>query len=149
MTAPVRPRPASSTRKARPSLQALLKSTVDEQVQQIRAGFPVAWLDQFLEETGLPQAETLAVLLLPLRTLARRRNTGRLSAVESDRLFRLARLFEQAVELFEGNREAAARWFAGPVHALGHVSPLEMSATEAGAHEVHLVIGRLEYGVYT
>lgn len=131
------------------SLPEFLRADAARQVSQIQAGFPVDWFDQFLAESGLAASQVLAVLMLPQRTLVRRRSAGLLALQESDRLARLARLFEQAVVLFEGDREAAARWFSQPVRALGFVSPLEMARTEAGSHEVGLVIGRLEHGVYT
>ena len=61
----------------------------------------------------------------------------------------VASLFEQAVDLFEGDAAAARRWLAAPNRALGGESPLSFAETEPGVREVERLIGRLEHGVVT
>ena len=68
---------------------------------------------------------------------------------ESERLLRLALVFEKAVELFEGNADAARDWLKAPNKALAGESPLTIVETEIGAREVEDLIGRLEHGVFT
>jgi putative toxin-antitoxin system antitoxin component (TIGR02293 family) len=72
---------------------------------------------------------------------------GRLQPDESDRLVRAARIFAQAVGLFEGDEEAARRWLTSPQPALGGSTPWDYAATEIGAREVENLIGRLEHGI--
>ncbi len=93
--------------------------------------------------------DTAEVLFMSERTLQRRKTEGRLHADESDRLLRLSRVFGKAVELFEGDTEAALRWMKKPLPALGLVSPLAMTKTEPGAIEVERLIGRTEHGVFS
>lgn len=62
---------------------------------------------------------------------------------------RLARLTEAAIELFEGDTEAAQGWMKAPRAVLGGKTPLEMAATEIGAREVENLILRLEDGVFS
>jgi putative toxin-antitoxin system antitoxin component, TIGR02293 family len=83
------------------------------------------------------------------RTLERRKADGRLKAAESERLVRLARLFELAAELFQGDTVRAARWMQVRRDALDRESPFSYSRTEAGAREVENLIGRLEHGVFS
>ena len=83
------------------------------------------------------------------RTLNRRKKTGKLEPGESDRILRVGRVFGRALELFEGNNEAARHWFMSPQRALGNESPAELAKTEFGAYEVERLIGRLEHGVFT
>jgi putative toxin-antitoxin system antitoxin component (TIGR02293 family) len=84
---------------------------------------------------------------IPERTLARRRSRGKFTPEESERLLRLGTVFEQAVELFEGDNAAALRWLTAPRKALEGKTPLAYARTELGAREVEDLIGRLEHGV--
>lgn len=71
----------------------------------------------------------------------------RLTPHESDRAWRIAVAFQRTVDLFDGNAETARCWFNTPSIALGGHSPIEYLDTEAGASEIHDLIGRLEHGV--
>ena len=118
-------------------------------VQAIGSGFPFATLERVRKETGLPMERLATSMGLSPRTPTRRKKEKKLSAYESDRLVTVTRLLTQAVELFEGNKASALRWFVQPNRALGNLSPLEMAATETGAREVENLIGRLEHGVFS
>ncbi|MCI0641798.1 MAG: DUF2384 domain-containing protein [Gemmataceae bacterium] len=113
------------------------------------AGLPFARLTRFQKTSGFPLERIARVLHIPARTLARRKKSGRLKPDESERLLRLARLFDQAIDLFEGDVAAAAQWFREPVRGLAEQAPLTFAETEFGAREVENLIGRLEHGVYT
>jgi putative toxin-antitoxin system antitoxin component (TIGR02293 family) len=68
---------------------------------------------------------------------------------ESDRLLRAGRVFGRALELFDGDTNAARNWLSKPQPALGGGVPLELAETEVGAREVEAAIGRIEHGVYS
>jgi putative toxin-antitoxin system antitoxin component (TIGR02293 family) len=86
---------------------------------------------------------------IPERTLARRKTAGKLAPDESERLLRIANLFEKCVELFEGDVTAAVNWLTSPKKALNQERPLMYARTEFGAREVEDLIGRLEHGVFS
>jgi putative toxin-antitoxin system antitoxin component (TIGR02293 family) len=109
----------------------------------------VGELTRFQTASALPYSQLLDAIRLPASTFTRRKKAGRLSADESERLYRLAAAFRRAVELFGGNVAAARAWFTRPCRGLGGVTPLEMTKTEVGAREVGDLIGRLEHGVFT
>lgn len=117
--------------------------------QDIQRGLAFQELEAFQQRSQLPLSAIQRVSLLPPRTWQRRKSEGRLKAVESDRLWRLVRLFGKATELFEGNSPAASAWFQQPIEGLGGCTPLEMAETEVGAREVEELIGRLEHGVFS
>lgn len=118
-----------------------------ELIRQVEKGFSFTALRTLGSRSGIPVATLADVLGIPERTLARRKASGRLSSEESERLLRIARVFEKAVELFEGNQKGALQWLTTPKRALENEPPLTYSRTEVGAREVEDLIGRLEHGV--
>ena len=118
-------------------------------VRQIERGLPVRTLESLADRTGLPIASLAAVVGIPERTLARRKVTGRLTMDESERLLRIAAVFEKATQLFEGDVAGAVTWLTSPRQALENETPLAFSRTEIGAREVENLIGRLEHGVFS
>lgn len=115
----------------------------------VRKGLPFKTLELVGERTRLSVAGVAVLIDLPARTLVRRREEGRLTANESDRLVRLARIFGLAIGLFEGDVDRAKAWFERPQRALGNVTPASAVRTDVGAREVEQLIGRLEHGVVT
>ena len=118
-------------------------------ISQIERGLPFKALESLAVLTGLPVATIALLLRMPERTLARRKAAGRLAPEESERLLRISGVFEDALELFEGNVAAAVTWLTSPKRALGHNTPLAYSRTEPGDREVENLIGRLENGVFS
>lgn len=77
-------------------------------LQAVLKGLPYRVLERFQENSAMSFEAILWVIDVPRRTLTRRKREGRLQPVESDRLLRASRLFGQALELFDGDRDAAA-----------------------------------------
>lgn len=116
-------------------------------LERITEGLSFSAWERLLKATALPRDLASSAVQITPRTLARRKTEGRLHPDESDRLIRLARIFSEALVLFEGDAEAARRWLISPQPALGSVTPLEYSTTEVGSREVEALIGRLEHGI--
>ncbi len=127
--------------------RALGRAVADDADLQsaIREGFPRAVLDEVLRTSGLGLKELASALDLSPRSLQRRRHSGRLAPLESDRLYRLARIFALAQDIL-GDRERAVHWLRTPIRALGHIAPLAALDTEPGARQVENVLGRIAYG---
>lgn len=115
---------------------------------RVDSGLAFDSLAKLSKNSGLPVEEIRTAIGISPRTLARRRNENRLSPEESDRLVSLSRIAAQAIELFGGRVENAARWLTSPNRALGRRTPLEIARNEVGSREVEDLIGRLEHGVY-
>ena len=120
-----------------------------ELIARIERGLPYSAIEHLQRNAGLDPDLLLQWIQIAPRTLARRKAQGHLSAEESDRLLRAARVFGRALELFDGNRAAAAHWLSSKPRALGGATPLEMSRTDLGGREVENLIGRIEHGVYS
>ena len=116
----------------------------------VRAGLPSSALDFLLAELAEwvdSQADVYRVVG-SARTLQRKRtNRLALSADESDRLARLARLLVRAEEAL-GDVEKSRRWLSSPNRSLGGQRPLTLLDSDAGALAVERVLGRIEHGVY-
>jgi len=143
--------PRNRTKRARCGFgAAALGIQVDDAraaVRLVRAGLPFSRLKRFEKVSGLTREKIAHFAAIRKRTLLRRQHTGRLQPDESDRLLRAARIFELAVELFEGDKAAARQWLQSPQLGLGGEVPLEFASTEVGAREVENLIIRLEHGI--
>ncbi len=118
-----------------------------ELVRRVEEGFPYAVLQRLQSVLDLSQAEVANLVQIKARTLARRRDRGRLEPEESDRVLRASRVFGRALRLFEGDLPGARTWLTAPALGLGGDTPLAFIRTEVGAREVESLIGRLEHGI--
>jgi putative toxin-antitoxin system antitoxin component (TIGR02293 family) len=71
-----------------------------------------------------------------------------LTAEESDRMVRLARVLALAKETL-GDMEKAGRWLQTSNRALEGDRPFDRLDTDAGVRSVEQVLGRIAYGVYS
>jgi putative toxin-antitoxin system antitoxin component (TIGR02293 family) len=113
---------------------------------QVRKGLPFAALSAVMEECGISSNVVCEVLQLSSRNFLRRRDQKRLSPVESDRLYRLARVLAHANRVFEDPDESA-EWIQTPNTALGKQQPLTLLDTDIGVQQVDQVLGRIEHGI--
>lgn len=118
-------------------------------LRRLKRGLAFTALERFQRNSGLSTVDLAEAVVIKLRTLHRRKEQGRLEPEESDRLLRVARVFGRALELFEGNAEAARQWLATRQSALGGERPMVLAKTDVGAREVEALADRLEHGVIT
>ena len=116
---------------------------------KVSEGLEFDTVERFQRNTALPMASLSQWLVIPSRTLSRRKSEHRLRPDESDRLLRASRIYAKAIETFGGDREAATRWLGAPQRGLGDAVPLEFARTDVGCREVEDLLGRLEDGVFT
>jgi putative toxin-antitoxin system antitoxin component (TIGR02293 family) len=117
------------------------------EVQEIRNGLPVEAFFQLQENLGVGTTQLAEVVGIPVRTLQRRKDEGRLTKEESDRLDRVRKLLIQATRVFDS--EVSARtWLTRPQIGLAGFVPLDLADTGAGIREVENLLGRIDYGVY-
>ena len=118
-------------------------------IHSIRDGLSYAAYEAVAQRVHLTTEEAISSLLIPRRTLARRKNEGSLDVAAGERVVRLARLAARALEVFDGDDDAVARWLRTPLRALGDASALSLVDTDLGAQEALDVLGRLEQGVFS
>jgi putative toxin-antitoxin system antitoxin component (TIGR02293 family) len=116
-------------------------------ISQIKSGLPVKVFFALKGQLNISAEELAHIVGIAPRTLLRRKQEGRLQKEESERVVRLQRLFEKALDVFE-DRAAAQSWFNSAQLALGGKAPLDYADTELGAREVENLLNRIEHGVF-
>ncbi len=114
-----------------------------------REGLPVKALPALAQELSIELKALAKLVGISDRTLSRRLASGsRLSAEESDRTMRVARVFAMTKDTL-GSAEKASRWLQKRNIALGGEVPLELLDTDMGVRSVEEILNRIEYGLYS
>jgi putative toxin-antitoxin system antitoxin component (TIGR02293 family) len=99
-------------------------------------------LSKFLGESA---SRLMRIIESNERTAQRRKEQGILNADKSDRIARIARVIQRAIEAF-GDKGQAREWIRRPNRTLQGFAPLGLLSTDAGAALVTDELGRIEYG---
>ena len=129
------------------SLGLRLHST-ETVIARLKDGLTMKSFEHLSEAIDLSPTKLAGFASIASRTLARRKQEGKLQRAESEKVFRLASLFDRAVEVL-GDHGRARSWIKAENRALGGKSPLEYADTEIGAREVEDLLGRLDHGVFS
>jgi putative toxin-antitoxin system antitoxin component (TIGR02293 family) len=120
-----------------------------EWMRRIGIGLPAQTAVAFKNALQPTDDQFAALLGLSRRSINRLASEkAALPIVAGDRLYRSARLFALAIDVFE-DRGAAANWLKTPQRALGNVVPVDIATTYIGAAEVETLLGRIAHGVYS
>ena len=120
-----------------------------DRVECVRAGFGVQDAVRTVQSLDIGVEAFARILGCSPRKWIRLRNSASsavLETVESDRLLRFLRVFDEAVSIF-GTPGKARGWFAESVGALGGHTPLSLMDTDAGTCQVATVLGRIKHGI--
>ena len=120
---------------------------VDQLISQLKQGFSTDVFDLLKERLNISDHALSKIVQIPKRTLVRRRTEGRLRTDESERVLRLAQVYDMALSVFGADQKAES-WLKRPARGLGGKVPLEYADTELGAHEVVNLLGRIDHGVF-
>lgn len=128
------------------TIETEIRSELDL-VNAVRKGFPLAVVRYFLSRNYVSVGE-FESLVVPRRTLAhRKKNRQPLTAEQSDRLARLARVTAFASETFQ-NEEKAHHWLRTSNRALNGATPLFLLDTDGGARLVEDELDRISHGLF-
>jgi len=115
--------------------------------REIERGLPLLILEEFSAYSGIAVKDLLEVVI-PARTLKHRRQRQEpLNLDESDRLARVAKVYELAVKVY-GDREDGRKWLCGKKRRFDGKTALEMLRTEAGEHAVAEALIQLDEGMF-
>jgi putative toxin-antitoxin system antitoxin component (TIGR02293 family) len=115
--------------------------------RDIERGVPISVLEEFSAYSGFAMRDLLEVVI-PARTLKHRRQRNEpLSIEESDRVARVARLYELGVKVF-GNPDRARRWLSKSKDRFDGRSPLLMMRTSLGGSAVEEMLYQIDEGMF-
>ena len=117
---------------------------------EVSKGLPVDAINRVCAKLA-PDDTTFRYRIVPKATLARRQRAPRrlLSRDESDRIARVARIWELAMDVWK-SEDAARRFLAEPHMLLRGRVPRDLAVeSEFGARELEELLGRIKYGIPT
>jgi putative toxin-antitoxin system antitoxin component (TIGR02293 family) len=116
-------------------------------LEAVEAGVPVATMDSFVAASGMKQKDVLEVVI-PLRTLKHRKARKEpLTLDESDKLVRLIKVYDLAVQVF-GEKEKAVYWLGEPKRRFEGRTPLQMMRTGLGTGMVEEMLVQIDEGMF-
>jgi putative toxin-antitoxin system antitoxin component (TIGR02293 family) len=115
--------------------------------RDIERGLPLSILEEFSAYSGIPVKGLLDVVV-NARTLKHRRQRQQpLSIDESDRLARVARVYELAVKVYS-DRDDGRVWLCGKKRRFDGKTALEMLRTRAGEQAVQEFLIQIDEGMF-
>lgn len=112
----------------------------------LRKGIPVSVAETIRSELKMSEPDFVQYIGISVSTLKRKRSLqGRLSVQESDRLYRLTRIYSLATAVL-GSKENAREWMMEPQFGLDGARPVELLQTEVGERHIEGFLIRAEYG---
>lgn len=115
--------------------------------KEVERGLPLKTLEEFSAYSGIAVKDLMDVVI-PARTLKHRRQRSEpLNIDESDRLARVARIYELAVKVY-GDREDGREWLSGPMRRFEGKTALSMLRTEAGERAVEEFLIQIDEGMF-
>ena len=125
----------------------LKAENTSELIHQLKDGLTTETFDRLKQQLQVSDNQLCRIIQIPKRTLDRRRIKGRFKTDESERILRIARVFDMALSVF-GKPEKARRWLKHPARGLDGQVPMEYADTGLGAQEVIDLLGRIDYGIF-
>lgn len=124
-------------------------SGIEDLREVVREGLPFRALESLAKAMEVQTAALTKIIRVAPRTLARRKESeSSFNSIESDRIYRVARIMSLSIEVL-GSREKAKEWLSRPNRALGGENPLSLLDTDVGAKQVEEVLGRIAHGVFS
>ena len=115
--------------------------------RDIERGLPLSAIDEFSAYSGIPVKDLLEVVIPPRTLKHRRQRKQSLNIDESDRLARVARMYDLAVKVY-GDREDGRNWLAGNMRRFEGNTALSMLRTEAGERAVEEFLYQIDEGMF-
>ena len=125
------------------ALYQIAKSGRLQTINAIKKGVAYSTFETLREEIGVSKETLSKTVSITLRTLHRRKQEGKFRSDETERVYRIARLFDKTLALFDGDLFQARHWLNTPKKALKGKTPMEFSDTELGTQEIIDLIGRV------
>lgn len=117
-------------------------------IKALKQGLAALCFDRLKDRLAVSEKTLSGVVGIAPRTLARRKREGVFPKEEGERVLRIIRLYQQAVQVLE-SEDRARRWLTTPIYTLEGSTPLEYADTEPGAEVVRQILTQIEHGVFS
>jgi putative toxin-antitoxin system antitoxin component (TIGR02293 family) len=124
------------------------KQSLTDSGKLILQGLPVRCLKVFQRITAATEDELSQILWMSSGTLKTRLRTGRLTPVESDRLYRAARVIGGALFHFNNDEEQVRAWLRSPSSKDHDVFPIALLGTFGGVELASHYLERAYFETY-
>lgn len=115
--------------------------------RDIERGLPLTVIDEFSAYSGIPVKQLLEVVIPPRTLKHRRQRKEPLNIDESDRLARVAKMYELAVKVY-GDREDGRDWLISHMRRFQGKTALSMLRSEAGEQAVQEFLIQIDEGFF-
>lgn len=115
--------------------------------ERVHSGLPAAKVLALADQARWTKSQLFEWAHIPPANGHKRFREGRFTGHESERIARLAMLFDAARAMLR-DPDRATEWLTEPNTSLGGVAPIVAGGTEIGAAEVFDLVGRLRHGVF-
>lgn len=119
---------------------------VAERIAEVEQGMPYARFRRLAARLEISEERLRQVVGISAATLHRRKQSGRFTPHESDRLYRLERLLDTADQVLEDPEESKIFMKSGNLALEGAV-PLDYARTAPGMEAVERLLYQLDHGV--
>lgn len=126
----------------------LYDMTSFQKMRIVRKGVSKTYLEKFKQTAELDYDSLAAALSVTRATLINKKGDDTFSDQISERIVALADLYSYGYEVF-GDNSNFHSWMFAPNQALGGLTPFSIIDNQYGRQEVHNLLGRIEYGVYS
>jgi putative toxin-antitoxin system antitoxin component (TIGR02293 family) len=127
--------------------QAPLMTALHIDLETVEAGVPLGTVAKFVSASGM-QLKNIYEIVIPARTLKHRKARKEpLTSDESDKLVRLIRVYDQAVQVL-GAKEKALYWLSEPKKRFEDRTPIQMLRTDLGGRMVEEMLGQIHHGMF-
>ena len=127
------------------SLSSTIPATLDWKA--VEQGIPLAALEEFAASSGIAMKDLLEVVIPPRTLKHRRERKEPLNLDESDRLARVARVYELALRVY-ANKEDATEWLVTPKKRFEGRTALSMLRTTVGTMAVEEFLIQIDEGMF-
>jgi len=115
--------------------------------KDIERGLPLSMLEEFSAYSGIAVKNLLEVVIPPRTLKHRRARNEPLSMEESDRLARVAKMYELAVKVY-GDRDDGRDWLTSSMRRFDGRTALSMLRTEKGEEAVQEFLIQIDEGMF-
>jgi putative toxin-antitoxin system antitoxin component (TIGR02293 family) len=120
---------------------------IQSKISDIKRGYTIDNFEKLKEALGVNKEKLAKIANISLATMHRRKVLlGRLTPDESEKIYRLRKLYETALDVLE-NKDNVKAWFNTSQVVFEGRTPLEYSDTMPGSEEVERVLRRMEHGI--